>query len=115
MNWMQTLEFTRGPLFQVALLVFVAGMLYRLFRVVFLGWQKDKVPAVGSKFGGTVKSFLKGKIVTPFESVLFFIDKQPEANWEHAASLFCIQPDTKEIKQFPVRIPPRDQPSGSFR
>lgn len=66
MNWDNILEFTRGPLFQVALLVFVAGMLYRLVRVIFLGWKKDKVPAVGSKFGGTVKSFLKGIIIWPF-------------------------------------------------
>ncbi|MEJ2757783.1 MAG: hypothetical protein P8046_04795, partial [Anaerolineales bacterium] len=66
MNWNQILEFTRGPLFQVALLVFVGGMLYRLVRVIFLGWNKDKVPAIGSKFGGTVKSFLKGIIIWPF-------------------------------------------------
>ena len=66
MNWDQILAFARGPLFQVAWLVFLGGMAYRLFRVIFLGWQKDKVPAAGSKFVGTVKSFLKGLVIWPF-------------------------------------------------
>jgi nitrate reductase gamma subunit len=66
MNWTDFLAFTRGPLFQVALLVFVAGMVYRLVRVVFMGWQADKVPARGSKVGGAAKSFLKGILVWPF-------------------------------------------------
>ena len=66
MDWYNALEFTRGPLFRAALLVFVGGMIYRLVRVVFLGWKRDKVPAVGSKFGGTVKSFLKGIVIWPF-------------------------------------------------
>ncbi len=66
MTWTDFLDFTRGPLFQAALLVFVAGMVYRLVRVVFLGWQADKVPARGSKVGGAAKSFLKGILVWPF-------------------------------------------------
>ena len=66
MNWTDVLEFVRGPLFQVALLVFIAGMVYRLVRVVFLGWQKDKVPARGSKVGGALKSLLKGIVAWPF-------------------------------------------------
>jgi len=41
MNWDQVLEFARGPFFQVALLVFVAGMVYRLVRVLALGWKPD--------------------------------------------------------------------------
>jgi len=66
MNWTEVLEFARGPFFEVALLVFVAGMAYRLVRVIFLGWQPDKVPARGSKLGGVAKSFIKGIIVWPF-------------------------------------------------
>ncbi len=66
MNWTEILTFARGPFFQVALLVFIAGMSYRLIRVIFLGWSKDKVPAKGSKFGGAVSSFLRGIVIWPF-------------------------------------------------
>ena len=66
MNWTNILAFARGPFFQVALLVFIAGMIYRLLRVVLLGWQKDKVPARGSKVRGAAISFLKGILIWPF-------------------------------------------------
>ena len=66
MNWNAALEFTRGPLFEAALLVFIAGMVYRLVTIVFLGWKRDKVPARGSKAVGVVRSFLKGVIIWPF-------------------------------------------------
>lgn len=66
MNWTDVLAFARGPFFQVALLVFIAGMVYRLVRVIFLGWKPDRVPARGSKLGGAALSFLKGIIVWPF-------------------------------------------------
>jgi nitrate reductase gamma subunit len=66
MNWNQTLEFARGPFFQVALFVFLAGMAYRLVRVLVLGWEADKVKAKGSKVGGIVKSFAKGILIWPF-------------------------------------------------
>jgi nitrate reductase gamma subunit len=66
MNWDNILEFARGPLFQVALLVFVGGMIYRLVTIVLLGWRRDRVPARGSKAGGAVRSFLKGVIIWPF-------------------------------------------------
>jgi nitrate reductase gamma subunit len=66
MNWTEILTFVRGPFFQVALLVFIAGMVYRLVRVILLGWQADKVPARGSKVGGVAISFLKGIIIWPF-------------------------------------------------
>ncbi len=51
MTWTDVLEFARGPFFQVALLIFIAGMAYRLVRVIFLGWSPDRVPAKGSKAG----------------------------------------------------------------
>jgi len=66
MNSNLFLEFTRGPLFYIALLIFVGGMSYRLIRIIFLGWKRDRVPANGSKFGGVVKSFLKGILIWPF-------------------------------------------------
>ena len=66
MNWNDVLAFARGPLFQVAFLFFIAGMSYRLARVIFLGWKRDKVPPKGSKAAGVVKSFLKGAIIWPF-------------------------------------------------
>ncbi len=66
MNWDAILSFARGPLFQVALLIFVAGMLYRLVMVVLLGWRKDRVPSQGSIIGGVVKTYLKGIFIWPF-------------------------------------------------
>ncbi len=66
MNWIEILAFARGPFFQAALLVFVAGMVYRLVRVILLGWKADRVPPRGSKVGGVVQSFLKGIIIWPF-------------------------------------------------
>jgi nitrate reductase gamma subunit len=66
MNWTDVLSFARGPLFQVALLVFIAGMVYRLVRIIFLGWSPDRVPNQGSKASGVVMSFLKGIIIWPF-------------------------------------------------
>jgi nitrate reductase gamma subunit len=66
MNWNAFLEFARGPLFEVALFVFVGGMLYRLVRVLMLGWSRDNVPSKGSKFGGVVKTYLKGILIWPF-------------------------------------------------
>lgn len=66
MDWTSVLEFARGPFFTVSLLIFIAGMVYRLVRVIALGWSKDKVPDKGSKFGGVVKTFLKGILIWPF-------------------------------------------------
>ncbi len=66
MNWTNVLEFARGPFFKVALLVFVGGMVYRLVRIILLGWHRDLVPANGSKVGGALKSFLKGILIWPF-------------------------------------------------
>lgn len=66
MNWVDILEFARGPFFQAAWLIFLAGMAYRLVRVLVLGWEADKVKAKGSKLGGVVKSFAKGILVWPF-------------------------------------------------
>ncbi|MEJ2448620.1 MAG: hypothetical protein P8Y37_11875 [Anaerolineales bacterium] len=66
MDWYTLLDFTRGPLFKVAWLVFVGGMAYRLARVIFLIWKRDQVPAEGSEVGGVVKSYLKGVLVWPF-------------------------------------------------
>jgi nitrate reductase gamma subunit len=66
MNWNAILAFARGPFFEIALLIFIAGMLYRLVHVVLLGWGQDRVPARGSRLAGVATSFLKGIIIWPF-------------------------------------------------
>jgi nitrate reductase gamma subunit len=66
MDWDEILRFARGPFFQVSLLIFVAGMVYRLVRVLALGWPKDRVPNRGSKLWGVLVSFAKGLLVLPF-------------------------------------------------
>ena len=66
MNWTSFLAFTRGPLFYAALLIFIAGMVYRLARVVALGWERDRVKSRGSKLAGAIRSYLKGILIWPF-------------------------------------------------
>jgi nitrate reductase gamma subunit len=66
MNWNDILTFARGPLFYAALVVFVAGMIYRLIRMLMLGWSKDRIPSKGSKLGGVAKTYLKGILIWPF-------------------------------------------------
>jgi hypothetical protein len=66
MDWTEILQFFRGPFFRIALLVFVGGMAYRLVRIVFLGWPRDRVKSRGSKATGVVKTYLKGLLVLPF-------------------------------------------------
>jgi len=66
MDWEAILRFLRGPMFYLALLVFIAGMLYRLMRILALGWGRDRTPGMGSKLSGVVVSFLKGILIWPF-------------------------------------------------
>lgn len=66
MSSYDVLEFVRGPLFWVALVVFIGGMSYRLVRVLMLGFPRDRVPAAGSKTKGVAISFAKGILVWPF-------------------------------------------------
>ena len=66
MNSQAMLAFARGPFFYAALTFFVAGMLYRLANVVFLGWDKDYAKPRGSKAGGVLKSFLRSNLILPF-------------------------------------------------
>jgi nitrate reductase gamma subunit len=66
MNWDAILAFARGPLFYASLSIFIAGMAYRLARVVLLGFGRDRVPARGSKLAGVVRSFLRGLLILPF-------------------------------------------------
>lgn len=62
----EMLVFARGPLFYAALLVFIAGMSYRLISVLLLGWKKDRVPNKGSKLSGVAMSYAKGLLIFPF-------------------------------------------------
>jgi len=66
MDWNAVLEFARGPFFQIALLVFIAGMFYRLVRVLTLGWHRDRVPSRGSKTTGVIKTYAKAFLILPF-------------------------------------------------
>ena len=66
MNWNNVLAFARGPLFQAALLFFLAGMAYRLLRIIFLKWERDTTPPQGNKLGGVATAFLKSLIIWPF-------------------------------------------------
>ncbi|MEJ2634704.1 MAG: hypothetical protein P8184_05375 [Calditrichia bacterium] len=66
MAWDELLRFLRGPMFYAALVFFLFGMFFRLFRVVLLGWQRDRVPSKGSKIGGVVITYLKSILILPF-------------------------------------------------
>lgn len=66
MDWNGVLAFFRGPMLRFSLLVFIAGMLYRLTRVVLLGWPRDRVQSRGSKLAGVIKTYAKGLLVLPF-------------------------------------------------
>ncbi len=66
MGWTDILRFFRGPFFAVSLIIFVGGMAYRLFRIVLLGWPRDRVESRGSKAVGIVKTYLKGLVFFPF-------------------------------------------------
>ncbi|MCI4445990.1 MAG: hypothetical protein JHC32_08195 [Candidatus Aminicenantes bacterium] len=66
MDWTEILRFTRGPLFHLSLIIFVAGMTYRLLRIILLGWERDRVKREGSKLWGIILNYLKGLVVLPF-------------------------------------------------
>lgn len=66
MNWSAILEFSRGPLFQAALLIFIAGMLYRLTRLVLLGQLAGHSPARVNRVKAVGQSYLKGILIWPF-------------------------------------------------
>jgi nitrate reductase gamma subunit len=66
MDWNGILEFARGPFFYAALMVFVAGLAFRLVRVLGLGWHRDRTKPAGSRTAGVAKSYAKGFVVWPF-------------------------------------------------
>lgn len=66
MTWTDILRFFRGPFFALSLLIFIAGMVYRLVHTVLMGWPRDRVESRGSKLTGVVKTYLKGLVVLPF-------------------------------------------------
>lgn len=66
MDWNAFLEFTRGPLYWGSLLIFIAGLLYRLVRVIMLGWSKDYSKHRGSTNIGIVKTWAKSLLIWPF-------------------------------------------------
>jgi len=48
------LEFVEGPLWYVALTIFVVGVIWRIFSIVHIGIKKDLAPAKGSAVKGAV-------------------------------------------------------------
>jgi nitrate reductase gamma subunit len=66
MTWQSVLAFARGPFFYAALLIFIAGMVFRLISVIGLGWSKDREPPMGSKTKGVVRTYLKAFLIWPF-------------------------------------------------
>jgi nitrate reductase gamma subunit len=61
-----TTEFVRGPMFYFSVLFCIAGLTYRLVRVLALGWKKDLVQPKHSKLGGSLLAFAKSAIIWPF-------------------------------------------------
>ncbi len=67
MNWTDFLRFARGPLMGAALVVFAAGISYRLVRVVALGWSRGRAPArAADKTVGVLRTYLRGLGIFPF-------------------------------------------------
>lgn len=66
MSWTELSYLARGPLFNIALLIFIVGMVYRLVHVISLGWKTTYAPPKGSPSGGAFQSMLRGLIVFPF-------------------------------------------------
>ncbi len=62
MNSEALLMLARGPLFDAALMVFIAGMLLRLAEVLALGRKGDLAEARGSGFWGGVRTVLMRNI-----------------------------------------------------
>lgn len=65
-DWFAVLRFARGPLFRAARWFFVIGMLYRLARIIRLGWQHECASDRRRAASGVAKSFLQGLIVWPY-------------------------------------------------
>lgn len=66
MDWTEIMRFSRGPLLHLALMIFIAGMSYRLVRVILLGCERDRAANKGSKVWGVILNYLKGLVVLPF-------------------------------------------------
>lgn len=66
MDTSEALQFVRGPMFNAALLFFIAGMFYRLVSVIALGWSRNHVPAKSSRVGGSLWNMLRSFIIFPF-------------------------------------------------
>ncbi len=63
--WYDIMRFLRGPAFYAALVFFLAGMAYRLVRVISLGWSRERARSHGSRLGGVVLAYLKGLLILP--------------------------------------------------
>lgn len=66
MTWTAILEFSRGPFFLAALLVFIVGMTYRLTRLLVLGQQRGHSWTRPNRVQGVGQSYLEGIFILPF-------------------------------------------------
>ena len=65
-TWMKALQFTRGPLFEVAFWFCMAGLLLRLIQALRAGWKHRVYTDKTGRASGAGKSFAEGLLVLPF-------------------------------------------------
>jgi hypothetical protein len=66
MDWSVILQFSHGPFFQAALLIFIGGTLYRLVRLLVLNRRWGHSLARHNKLRGIGTSYLKALFIWPF-------------------------------------------------
>lgn len=66
MNWSEALQLARGPIFNIALLIFLAGMTYRLVNVILLGWKCNHAKPKKNTTMGALGVMLRSAIIFPF-------------------------------------------------
>ncbi len=62
----EALALVKGPMFNVALLIFIFGMLYRLVHVLMLGFKRGNATPKGNRWWGSVSTMLRALIIFPF-------------------------------------------------
>ena len=64
---------------------------------------------------GTVLHFARTTIEAPWDSLLFFVDRDPWANWTHSCRYLLISRKTGEAKSFEAQTPPFGQEGLNWR
>ena len=65
-DWLLVLKFTRGPLFQACLIIFLVGMVYRLIQALRPGWKHRRATNKPARASAIVQSFAQGLIIFPY-------------------------------------------------